>query len=82
MTDYQPSLSQEIASRAAAALGAVPAAVDRMARLHLLDALAVGSLGSARGPVRGLAGLVARARPGRVRSSASTGRYPQWWPPW
>ena len=38
--DYQPSLSQEIASRAAAALGAVPAAVDRMARLHLLDALA------------------------------------------
>lgn len=64
MTDYQPSLSQEIASRAAAALGAVPAAVDRMARLHLLDALAVGSLGSARGPVRGLAGLVARAPAG------------------
>ena len=64
MTDRQPSLSQEIAGRAAAALGAVPPAVDRMARLHLLDALGVGSLGSARGPVRGLAGLAARAPAG------------------
>jgi 2-methylcitrate dehydratase PrpD len=64
MTDGAASLSQEIAGRAAAALGGVPAPVDRAARLHLLDALAVGALGSARGPVRSLAALAARAPDG------------------
>ena len=64
MTDHAPSLSQEIARRAAAVLGGVPAQVDRVARLHLLDALAVGSLGSARGPVRSLAAMAASAPDG------------------
>lgn len=64
MPDPVPSLSQDIAVRAAAALRTVPAHVDRAARLHLLDALGVGSLGRARGPVRGLTALAGRAPDG------------------
>ena len=48
------SLSRAIVAAAARAAGEVPAPVDRIARLHLLDSLAVGALGAARGPLRGL----------------------------
>ncbi|GAB3271404.1 MmgE/PrpD family protein [Kineosporia babensis] len=51
------SLSQRLADAAVSAAADIPAEVDRSARLHLLDSLAVGSLGAARGPVRGLRSL-------------------------
>ncbi len=51
------TLSQRLVEAAVKAVADIPAEVDRSARLHLLDSLAVGALGAARGPVRGLRSL-------------------------
>jgi 2-methylcitrate dehydratase PrpD len=53
-TAAQDSLAEFLVSRARAAIGSIPAEVQRAARLHILDALGVAVLGARRGPLRGL----------------------------
>ncbi|MET0929766.1 MAG: MmgE/PrpD family protein [Aeromicrobium sp.] len=62
------SLTAEIVERTSALHGHVPAEVLDAARLHLLDALGVGTLGARRGPLRGL-GRVADGVHGGGRST-------------
>lgn len=63
MTDL--SVSRDLAQRSLALHGTLPPDVSAAARLHLLDALGVGSAGSARGPLRELGSLAARHPGGR-----------------
>ncbi|GAB6902234.1 MmgE/PrpD family protein [Kineosporia succinea] len=60
------SLSRRLADAAVRAATCVPFEVDRAARLHLLDSLAVGALGAAHGPVRRLKGMRAGGGPASV----------------
>lgn len=64
-----PLRTADLAERLGEARARIPAPVLRAARLHLLDALAVGLLGAARGPVRGVTALASGAGPSSVLGS-------------
>ena len=64
-SDSEKSLSEKLVAAAAEAMASVPDTVLASARLHLLDSLGVGILGSVSGPVRTVTSIADSAGHGR-----------------